>query len=187
MSFRNWEELLKMETFYDAHETEQAAAAAAANATTSTAKEPLSSGGDTGASDEVIGSSVEASKNDGGESTATVEKNIDLALEAKEKGNSFFRTKDYDNAVDEYSRAIDLCPETEEHKEVLSVLYGNRAACYFADDEYDLTVEDCTKSINLNPNYVKVLLRRSQSYEKLDQLENAIQGKIGRSSSYKVG
>lgn len=103
-------------------------------------------------------------------------KDITLANEAKEEGNNFFRTKDFDSAISSYSRAITLCPIGDDYKEVLSVFLGNRAAAYFSVDEFDCVVDDCAASLELNSNYVKVLMRRSQAYEKLTRPEDALVG-----------
>ena len=107
-------------------------------------------------------------------SSVTAEKNLVHANEAKEEGNSCFRVKDYDNAISMYSRAIVLCPTDDEHKETLAVFYGNRAAAYFAVDEYECVVDDCCSALVLNADYVKVLMRRSQAYEKLSKQEDAL-------------
>jgi tetratricopeptide (TPR) repeat protein len=111
------------------------------------------------------------------ETELVLEKNIGAANEAKEEGNKYFRVKDYDNAITMYSRAIALCPTDEDDKETLAVFLGNRAAAYYAVDEYDCTIDDCTKSLELNPDYVKVLMRRSQAYEKVSKPEEALAGK----------
>jgi tetratricopeptide (TPR) repeat protein len=107
-----------------------------------------------------------------------VEKDIALANEAKEEGNSYFRSKDYDNAISSYSRAVNLCPVDDENKESLSVFLGNRAAAYFSVGEFDCVIDDCTASLELKPDYVKVLMRRSQAYEKLTRPEDALVGEI---------
>ena len=106
-----------------------------------------------------------------------VEKDIFLATEAKEEGNNYFRSKDYDNAISSYSRAVNLCPVDDENKEALSVFLGNRAAAYFSVDEFDCVIDDCTASLELKSDYVKVLMRRSQAYEKLTRPEDALVGK----------
>ena len=36
-------------------------------------------------------------------------------------------------------------------------------------------VKDCTKAIDLNPAYVKALLRRAKLYEELEQLDRALE------------
>ena len=105
-------------------------------------------------------------------------KDIALANEAKEEGNGYCRTKDYDSAIASYSRAVVLCPTDDEHKEALSVFLGNRAAAYFSVDEFDCVVDDCSSSLELKADYVKVLMRRSQAYEKLTRPEDALAGTI---------
>ncbi|XP_056682919.1 peptidyl-prolyl cis-trans isomerase FKBP62-like [Spinacia oleracea] len=40
--------------------------------------------------------------------------------------------------------------------------------------KYDETVKECSKAIELNPAYVKALLRRGEAYEKLERYEEAI-------------
>lgn len=105
-----------------------------------------------------------------------IEKDISKALAAKESGNEKFRNKLYDESIQMYSYAITYCPEDEENKDNLAAFYGNRSAAYFAMEEYQLTVNDCSDSIKLKPEYVKVLMRRSQAQEKLGHLEEALAG-----------
>jgi tetratricopeptide (TPR) repeat protein len=103
-----------------------------------------------------------------------VEKDISLALKAKEDGNAFFRDKDYDGAITLYSQAIAYCPCDDENKVNMAVFLGNRAAAYFSIEEWSLVVDDCTTALENNANYVKVLHRRLQAYEKLDRVEEAL-------------
>jgi tetratricopeptide (TPR) repeat protein len=103
-----------------------------------------------------------------------VEKDISLALKAKEDGNAFFRDKDYDGAITLYSQAIAYCPCDDENNVNMSVFLGNRAAAYFSIEEWSLVVDDCTTALENNANYVKVLHRRLQAYEKLDRVEEAL-------------
>lgn len=109
--------------------------------------------------------------------TFILPKDIQKALEAKEAGNEYFRQKDYDNAIQCYSNAIAYCPndaENKEYHEQLATFYGNRAAAYFAEEDYELVIDDCSYALDYKPDYVKVLIRRMQSYEKLDKLEEAL-------------
>ncbi len=39
------------------------------------------------------------------------ERNFAASKQSKEEGNAYFRTNDFDNALEAYSRAIDLCPD----------------------------------------------------------------------------
>ncbi len=106
-----------------------------------------------------------------------VEKDINKALEEKEEGNKYFREKDYDSSIQHYSNAIAYCPETPEYSEQLATFYGNRSASYFAEEEYELVIEDCTDALKFKKDYVKVISRRMQSYDKLQKYEEALEGK----------
>ena len=41
-------------------------------------------------------------------------------------------------------------------------------------EEYSLALEDCTRALELKPDYIKVLIRRCQVHEKLEKLEEAL-------------
>eukprot|EP00981_Chlorochromonas_danica_P010898 scaffold3532_cov182-Ochromonas_danica.AAC.1 len=103
-----------------------------------------------------------------------VEKDITKALAYKEEGNELFRLKNYDDATQAYSYAIDHCPSDDIHKETLATFHGNRSAAYFAMEDYELVVDDCTRALELKADYVKVLARRMQAYEKLNKIEEAL-------------
>jgi len=95
-------------------------------------------------------------------------------MKAKEQGNDFFRGKQYYEAADMYSKAIYFCPLGDENKEQMSIFYGNRSACYASLEDHELVVADCTSALDLNANYSKVLMRRSQSFEALEKYDEAI-------------
>lgn len=105
-----------------------------------------------------------------------VEKDITKALAYKEEGNELFRQKNFDDATQAYSYAIDYCPSDDIHKETLATFHGNRSAAYFAMEDYELVVDDCTRALELKADYVKVLARRMQAYEKLNKIEEALAG-----------
>ena len=63
------------------------------------------------------------------------------AKRAKERGNKRFQGRQYQQAIVEYTQAIELSPEPA-HKDV-AVFYGNRAQCYASLEEYKLAEQDC--------------------------------------------
>lgn len=101
-------------------------------------------------------------------------KDIVISTKAKEEGNNQFRLKEYDDAIESYSKAIYHCPEDEDNKDYLATFYGNRSAAYFSIEDYELVIEDCTSALELKPNYPKVLARRMQAYEKMENLDEAL-------------
>lgn len=110
-----------------------------------------------------------------------VEKDLDKALQWKEKGNDAFKARDFDLAIQYYSLAIAHCPDHD--TENLSTFFGNRSASYFAEEEYELVVADCSSALENKPDYLKVLARRMQAYEKIEKYEEAL---TGRSVSFPI-
>ncbi|XP_072256523.1 tetratricopeptide repeat protein 1 [Pyxicephalus adspersus] len=90
----------------------------------------------------------------------------------KEEGNELFKKADYVEAEDLYSQALQKCPAF--YKKDRSILYSNRAAARIKQDKTDLALTDCTKAIDLNPDYVRALLRRAELYERTEKLDEAL-------------
>lgn len=94
------------------------------------------------------------------------DKNVE---EIKEIGNEYFKKCDYVNAIYYYNKAIRKCKD----KNTKSILYSNRAACNILLRKWNDVVEDCTKSINYNNDFVKSYLRRSKAYEQMEKYNDA--------------
>ncbi|GAA5942247.1 uncharacterized protein JCM15063_002947 [Sporobolomyces koalae] len=86
------------------------------------------------------------------------------ALALKARGNKLYSSKQYDQAVRLYSKAI----ECEEQ----AVFYSNRAACYTNLNQLDQVVDDCSSALRLDPSYIKALNRRATAREQLGGVEN---------------
>ena len=84
----------------------------------------------------------------------------------KAAGNKAYGSKDYNNAIDLYGKAILCKPD--------SVYYSNRAACYNVLGDWEKVVEDTTAAINMDPEYVKALNRRAHAYERLEKYSEAL-------------
>ena len=126
------------------------------------------------ASDSMLASELQQSPALFSDAADGFEKNIEMALKAKEQGNDYFRSRQFDEAIDAYSQSIEHCPENEENKAHLATFYGNRAAAYSGVEEFEFVVEDCTRALELKPDYLKVVVRRMQAYEKLDRVDEAL-------------
>jgi import receptor subunit TOM70 len=96
---------------------------------------------------------------------AVVDKNA-LALEQKTAGNEFYAAKQYKEAIEKYTNAIDILPS--------AVYYCNRAACYSNLGNHQLTIDDCTKAIEMDPKYIKAFHRRALAYEQLGNNRSAL-------------
>ncbi|KAM7359491.1 sperm-associated antigen 1-like [Cochliomyia hominivorax] len=80
-----------------------------------------------------------------------------LSEEYRLSGNEYYRAKEFDNALNEYTRAIEICQE----KAVAA--YNNRALTYFKQQKYFDSIEDCEKCLKLEPNNLKARLRLAEA------------------------
>lgn len=94
----------------------------------------------------------------------------------KDKGAEFFRTGNYEAAVNAFSEAIKLNPN-------LPQLFSNRAACYLATGDSDKCINDCTRALELfypvvPSNHVsrsKVFVRRGTAFANEGEFGLALQ------------
>lgn len=95
------------------------------------------------------------------------------SLELKEKGNTEFKSGEHVEAEESYTAALKVCPVC--YSKERSILFSNRAAARLHQDKKDSAISDCSKAIELNPNYVRAILRRAELYEKTDKLDEALE------------
>lgn len=89
-----------------------------------------------------------------------------MASKLKASGNKAYGSKDYNKAIDLYSKSIDLKKDP--------IFYSNRAACHQAMGDWESVVDDTTAAVNLDPMYVKALNRRANAYEQLERFQEAL-------------
>jgi len=82
------------------------------------------------------------------------------ANELKEKGNAFVKKKDYANAIEMYTSAIEMFDQD-------AVYFSNRSQCYLSLEKYAECIEDSERAIELDPNHYKSFYRRTVAFEKL--------------------
>nr|XP_033789026.1 sperm-associated antigen 1 [Geotrypetes seraphini]XP_033789027.1 sperm-associated antigen 1 [Geotrypetes seraphini]XP_033789028.1 sperm-associated antigen 1 [Geotrypetes seraphini] len=96
------------------------------------------------------------------------------AAELKSEGNELFKKGQFGEAVLKYSEAIEKLKSLEgNNPEDISILYSNRAACYLKDGNYNVCIEDCSRALELQPFFLKPLLRRAIAYESIERYRQA--------------
>lgn len=93
--------------------------------------------------------------------------NVDLAVEAKELGNSHFRAGRYPEAIQSYTEAIRRDPSNP-------LLLTNRAATYIKLGAWPSAIKDCDAALELDPKLVKAYLRKGQVYLLMKDYSNAL-------------
>ncbi|XP_051127173.1 uncharacterized protein LOC127248717 [Andrographis paniculata] len=102
------------------------------------------------------------------------EKALERANDAKLEGNSLFKDGQYEEALSKYEFAVQIAPDGPSSTDLRSICHANRAACYSKLGKYEETIKECTKALELNPSYMKAIVRRGEAREKLEQYEEAI-------------
>lgn len=89
----------------------------------------------------------------------------------KEEGNIAFKYEKWKEAIEWYSKAINLIHETNSKN--LVVYLKNRAAAYLKLSNYEAALEDCNEALKVLPTDPKALYRRCQALEALNRFEEA--------------
>ncbi|KAF9530116.1 mitochondrial outer membrane translocase receptor TOM70 [Crepidotus variabilis] len=98
------------------------------------------------------------------------EERTKVAGSFKSKGNAAYQAKNFSEAAELYTKAIQVSPKPE------PVFYSNRAACYINMNppKHDLVVQDCDEALKLDSKYIKALNRRAVALEGLDRYQEAL-------------
>lgn len=86
-----------------------------------------------------------------------LEANKERAQKKKLEANDLFKNNECEHAIDIYTEALSICPTT--YTKDRAVLYGNRAAAKIKIENKKSALTDCSKAIELWPEYVRALIR----------------------------
>lgn len=86
-----------------------------------------------------------------------LEANKEKADKLKVEGNELFKNEEALKAVKLYTDALNICPS--KYNKERAVLFGNRAAAKMKLESIKSAIDDCTRAIELYPEYVRALLR----------------------------
>lgn len=98
-------------------------------------------------------------------------KKAKLLQSKKELGNQAFKSGKLQEAYDLYTESLTIDPN---NKTINAALYFNRATTCSRLNKLDECIEDCTRAIDLDPNYIKAYLRRAKTYMDKEDYETAI-------------
>ena len=98
---------------------------------------------------------------------------MSTAQDHKERGNAYYQRKEYDAAVEWYTRSLDV--DGDQH-----ATYTNRAAAHFALNNYEDALSDALKSTELNDSWTKGYYRQGTSLVAMERYDEAIE-------AYKTG
>ncbi|KAJ2495172.1 Small glutamine-rich tetratricopeptide repeat-containing protein 2 [Coemansia sp. RSA 2052] len=90
-----------------------------------------------------------------------------LADELKAKGNAQVVAKDFTGAIDSYTGAIALVSNN-------AVYFGNRAAAYSQNGDYQEAVDDAKQALEIDPDYTKGYSRLGLAYFGMGNYKDAI-------------
>ena len=98
---------------------------------------------------------------------------METAKDWKDKGNALVKEKKYKEALDCYTKAIEIDPKDP-------ILYSNRSAMHLNLSEFDQALADAEKAISIKSDYAKAYLRKGKALEGLNKVEEAL-------NAYKLG
>ncbi|KAI2583025.1 DNAJC7 isoform 8 [Pan troglodytes] len=75
----------------------------------------------------------------------------------KEQGNAYYAKKDYNEAYNYYTKAIDMCPKNASY-------YGNRAATLMMLGRFREALGDAQQSVRLDDSFVRGHLREGKCH-----------------------
>lgn len=95
------------------------------------------------------------------------------AHELKEEGNKRFQSRDFVGALEQYENALKLTPKNHPDR---AVYHSNRAACLMQMKpiDYKMVVSECSMALQVQPGYVRALLRRARAFEAVGKYEMAM-------------
>uniref|UniRef100_A0A8C5S943 RNA polymerase II-associated protein 3 n=1 Tax=Laticauda laticaudata TaxID=8630 RepID=A0A8C5S943_LATLA len=91
---------------------------------------------------------------------------VEKALAEKEKGNAYFKQRNYDAAIECYTKGMNADPYNP-------ALPTNRASAFFRLKKFSVAESDCNLALALNKNYTKAYSRRGAARFVLQNFKGA--------------
>jgi len=97
-----------------------------------------------------------------------IEKDPNIAKAYYNRGNAYYRLNQYERAIEDYNKTIEL-------NQNLAEPYNNRGLAYIGLGRYGMAIDDCSKAIELNSNFAETYNNRGLAYIGLKKHERAIE------------
>src|SRR4051794_981690 len=97
--------------------------------------------------------------------------NEEQLREQKERGNSFYRDRKFENAIDCFT----TCIEHQPHGPESHFYFSNRALCYLMTQSYENALSDAESCISLKKDFVKGYVLKARALLQLDRHHDALQ------------
>jgi tetratricopeptide (TPR) repeat protein len=91
-----------------------------------------------------------------------------LAFAFYKRGNAYSQKEDYDQAIQDYDRAIRLNPGQ-------AIAFSNRGVAYARKGNYDWAIQDYDQAIRLNPKHADAFSNRGAAYAHKGDYDRAIE------------
>lgn len=97
-------------------------------------------------------------------------------MELKQKGNQYYLSGDYNQALSCYTKALRVAPmdANDKDRNLVATLYVNRASVLQKMDHLMECLRDCNRSIQICPSYAKAWYRRGKVNVSLENHEDAV-------------
>ena len=92
----------------------------------------------------------------------------DMAMEHYKRGYTYWIKQEFDKAIDEFDRVIELKPN-------FGMAYFIQGQIYLKKEEFDKAIDDYNKVIELNPNDATAYHDRGLAYKRKGEYDKAIQ------------
>lgn len=89
------------------------------------------------------------------------------AFERLQQGLTYVNLKEYDNALKEFTRAIEIHPQ-------YAAAYANRGLVYMQQKKYNKALDDLKKAVELDPNDKMIYYNLTAYYSHQKQLDRAL-------------
>ncbi|CAG8514029.1 8124_t:CDS:2 [Cetraspora pellucida] len=101
----------------------------------------------------------------------------DKSFQAVFRANNYYSKKDYEPAIEEYSKAISILqssPETKKSSDFAALVFSNRSASFFQRKKWKDAIKDAEQVIRIRPEWPKGYFRKAEALVQLEKYDEAL-------------